>query len=68
MTTTDAADTNAEALQRDLTSLGLLPYVEDFDDNGFTLTPPSIVNPDGIADRMLSISISQRRGWEATLT
>ncbi|MAW27767.1 MAG: hypothetical protein CMP98_03060 [Gammaproteobacteria bacterium] len=57
MTATDANDTNAKALQRDLASLGLLAYVEDLDNNGFTVIPPSIANPDGLADRMLSICL-----------
>ena len=57
MTATDANDKNAETLQHDLTRLGLLAYVEDLDNNGFTVIPPSIANPDGLADRMLSVCL-----------
>ena len=46
--------------------LGLQGHIEDLDTNGFTVVPPEIASPNGLADRMLKacLDIAERRNGE----
>lgn len=47
-------------------SLGLERYVDDLDAHGYTVVPPEIANPNGLAERMLDacLDIAERRNGE----
>ena len=47
----------------DIDDLGLQRHVEDLDAQGYTVVPPEIANPDGLAERMLEacLDIAERR-------
>ena len=47
-------------------SLGLERYVDDLDAHGYTVVPPEIANPNGLAERMLEacLDIAERRNGE----
>ena len=50
-------------LWEDIDDLGLQRHVEDLDAQGYTVVPPQIANPDGLAERMLEacLDIAERR-------
>ena len=47
-------------------ALGLQRYVDDLDAHGYTVVPPEIANPNGLAERMLAacLDIAERRSGE----
>ena len=50
---------------QELSGLGLEPYVADLEAHGFTVIPPAIASPNGLADRLLAAVLDvseQRRG------
>ena len=51
---------------KEIIDLGLQPYIEHLDTNGYTVIPPEIANPNGLAERMLEacLDISERRNGE----
>ena len=50
----------------EIDDLGLQDYVEDLDAQGYTVIPPDIANPNGLAERMLEacLDIAERRTGE----
>ena len=50
----------------DIRQHGLEPYVADLDAHGYTVIPPEIATPNGLADRMLDacLDIAERRNGE----
>ena len=50
----------------EISDLGLQRHVEDLDVHGYTVVPPAIVNPNGLAERMLvaCLDIAERRSGE----
>ena len=50
----------------EISSLGLQRYVDDLDAQGYTVVPPEIANPNGLAERMLEacLDIAARRNGE----
>ena len=57
---------SADPLKRvwqELSALGLEPYVADLAMHGFTIIPPSIASPNGLADRLLAavLEVAERR-------
>ena len=59
-------DVGLDYLWKEITDLGLQPYIEHLDTNGYTVIPPEIANPNGLAERMLEacLDISERRNGE----
>ena len=60
------AEVGLDSLWDEIRDLGLQRYIEDLDANGYTVVPPEIANPDGLAERMLEacLDIAERRGGE----
>ncbi len=48
---------------QEISALRLEPYVADLDVHGFTIIPPSIASPNGLADRLLAavLDVAERR-------
>ena len=64
-----AATTSESGLDRvwnEICELGLQAYVADLDTHGYTVIPPEIASPNGLADRMLAacLDIAERRNGE----
>ena len=59
-------DVGLDHLWKEIIDLGLQPYIEHLDTNGYTVIPPEIANPNGLAERMLEacLDISERRNGE----
>ena len=53
-------------LSEEIGDLGLQPYIEDLDAHGYTVVPPKIASPNGLAERMLEacLDIAERRHGE----
>ena len=53
-------------LWEEIGSLGLERYVDDLDAHGYTVVPPEVANPNGLAERMLEacLDIAERRNGE----
>ena len=53
-------------LWNEISELGLQRYIEDLDAHGYTVIPPEIANPNGLAERMLEacLDIAERRSGE----
>jgi hypothetical protein len=50
-------------IRNEISNLGLQPYIEHLDTNGYAVIPPEIANPHGLAERMLEacLDIAERR-------
>ena len=62
----DSDSWNSDPLKRiwrELSGLGLEPHVADLEAHGFTVIPPAIACPNGLADRLLAavLDVSERR-------
>jgi hypothetical protein len=53
---------SAGPLWNEVRDLGLQPYVEDLDANGYAVIPPEIANPNGLAERMLETCLAIAEG------
>lgn len=42
-----------DLILEEINTLGLTSYVEELDENGFTVIPPEIACPDGLGERLL---------------
>ena len=53
-------------LSKEISDLGMQRYIEDLDTHGYTVVPPEIANPNGLAERMLEtcLDIAERRSGE----
>ncbi len=53
-------------LSKEISDLGMQRYIEDLDTHGYTVVPPEIANPNGLAERMLEtcLDIAARRSGE----
>ena len=53
-------------LWEEITDLGLQRHVDDLDAHGYTVVPPEIASPNGLAERMLEacLDIAERRNGE----
>ena len=65
----EAATTSESGLDRvwnEICEFGLQDYVADLDAHGYTVIPPEIASPNGLADRMLEacLDIAERRNGE----
>ena len=51
----------------DICELGMESNVADLDAHGFTVVPPEIANPNGMAERMLNalLDIAEKAQWRA---
>ena len=56
-------DTNLDRAWAEIRELGLESYVADLDAHGYTIIPPAIATPNGLAERMLeaALDVSERR-------
>ncbi len=54
------------SLWNEIGDLGLQRYIEDLDAHGYTVIPPEIASPNGLAERMLEacLDIAERRSGE----
>ena len=59
-------ETGLDRAWNDICELGLQSYVADLDAYGYTIIPPEIASPNGLADRMLEamLDIAERRNGE----
>ena len=59
-------DVGLDHMWKEINDLGLQPYIEHLDSNGYTVIPPEIANPNGLVERMLEtcLDISERRNGE----
>ena len=55
--------TNLDLAWAEIRELGLESYVADLDAHGYTIVPPAIATPNGLAERMLeaALDVSERR-------
>ena len=55
--------TNLDRAWAEIRELGLEPFVADLDAHGYTIIPPAIATPNGLADRLLEavLDVSERR-------
>lgn len=55
-----------DSLWKEIGDLGLQRCIEDLDANGYTVVPPEIASPNGLAERMLEacLDIAERRSGE----
>ena len=53
-------------LLNEIAELGLQRYIDDLDAHGYTVIPPEIANPNGLAERMLEacLDVAERRSGE----
>ncbi len=53
----------SDGLRDEINDLGLQCHVEDLDAHGYTVVPPQIANPNGLAERLLAacLDIAERR-------
>ena len=60
------AEVGLDSLWNEICDLGLQRHIEDLDAHGYTVVPPEIANPDGLAERMLDacLDIAERRSGE----
>ena len=56
-------ETNLDRAWAEIRELGLESYVADLDAHGYTIIPPAIATPNGLAERMLeaALDVSERR-------
>ena len=59
-------DSSLDRVTREIAELGLSPYIADIDANGYTVIPPEIAMPNGLAKRMLEacLDMAERRNGE----
>ena len=59
-------ESDEEHLWNEIRDLGLETYVADLDANGYTVVPPEIASPNGLAKRMLEacLDVAERRNGE----
>ena len=52
-----------DLILEEINALGLTSYVEELDENGFTVIPPEIACPDGLGERLLQsiLDVSEKR-------
>lgn len=55
-----------DRLWNEISDLGLQPYIEHLDAHGYTVIPPEIASPNGLAERMLEacLDIAEQRNGE----
>lgn len=60
------AEVGLDSLWDEIGDLGLQRYIDDLDTNGYTVVPPEIANPNGLAERMLEacLDIAERRSGD----
>ena len=60
------SEVGLDSLSNEINELGLQRYVEDLDAHGYTVVPPEIASPNGLAERMLEacLDIAERRNGE----
>lgn len=60
------AEVGLDSLWNEIGDLGLQRYIDDLDANGYTVVPPEIASPNGLAERMLEacLDIAERRSGE----
>lgn len=53
-------------LRNEIRDLGVQAYIADLDANGYTVVPPEVASPDGLAERMLEacLDVAERRNGE----
>ena len=58
-----APESEFDRLWTEICDLGLETYVADLDANGYTVIPPEIASPNGLAERMLEgcLDVAERR-------
>jgi hypothetical protein len=63
---TITADSGYERIWKDISELGLERYAADLDEYGYTVIPPEIAMPSGLAEQMLEacLDIAERRNGE----
>ena len=56
-------ETNLDRAWAEIRELGLESYVADLDAHGYTIIPPAVATPNGLAERMLeaALDVSERR-------
>ncbi len=61
-----ASEIGLDSLSNEIADLGLQRHIDDLDDHGYTVVPPEIANPNGLAERMLEacLDIAERRNGE----
>ena len=59
-------ESDRDRLWNEICDLGLETYIADLDAHGYTVIPPEIASPDGLAERMLEacLDIAERRNGE----
>jgi len=62
----NAPEIGLGGLWDEINDLGLQHHIEDLDTHGYTVVPPEIANPNGLAERMLEacLDIAERRTGE----
>ena len=57
------SDSEVHRVLKDISDLGLEKYASDLDTDGYTVIPPEIASPNGLAERMLEacLDIAERR-------
>ena len=60
------SETEVDRAWNEICRLGLQTYVADLDARGYTVIPPEIATPNGLAERMLEavLDIAERRNGE----
>ena len=60
------AEVGLDSLWNEIGDLGLQRYIDDLDANGYTVVPPEIASPNGLAERMLEacLDVAERRSGE----
>ncbi len=60
------SESGLDRVWNEICELGLQTYVADLDTHGYTVIPPEIASPNGLADRMLKacLDIAERRNGE----
>ena len=60
------SESGLDRVWNEICELGLQTYVADLDTHGYTVIPPEIASPNGLADRMLAacLDIAERRNGE----
>ncbi|MYD99231.1 MAG: hypothetical protein F4X98_17845 [Gammaproteobacteria bacterium] len=61
-----AAKSDRDHLWNEVCDLGLQTYIADLDANGYTVVPPELASPNGLAERMLEacLDVAERRSGE----
>ena len=55
---TITADSGYERIWKDISELGLERYAADLDEYGYTVIPPEIAMPSGLAEQMLEAEMT----------